>query len=142
MSAKPHTFKPFIPAALDDAGLTLSQFRVLLHVVRRGVCFARVATIASACRCHPKTVRRALHRLEKMGWIMTETRTGKTSVHQPGPKAFEAWNDPALGVTNSTATGGRIAPARIGKKHEAQPAKGTKVLYPESAWKKAEARCL
>ena len=64
---------PFIPAVLDDFGLTASQFRVLCHLLRRAgkdrECYPSTRTIAAACKLHRDTVWACLKDLEKLHLI-------------------------------------------------------------------------
>jgi hypothetical protein len=75
-----------ILAALDDAGLSPVDFRVLGHICRRAGdkdCYASIRTIAKTCRINEKTARASVHRLGKMGWVSLQKRTGQTSVLIP-----------------------------------------------------------
>ena len=64
---------PFIPAVLDDFGLTASQFRVLCHLSRRAgkdrECYPSGPAIAKVCKLHEDTVWRCLKELEKLQLI-------------------------------------------------------------------------
>lgn len=84
----------FMPAWLDDAGLTPVQMRVYVHLARRGDTWSSAATIADICRINRKSVFSALAALEKMGLIRRESRAGETTlitlvqtneVHSPVP---------------------------------------------------------
>jgi hypothetical protein len=73
-------------AVVDDAGLSPVEFRVLAHICRRAgenECWASVRTISEKCKINQKTTRAAVHRLEKMGWVSIQKRTGQTSVLIP-----------------------------------------------------------
>jgi len=75
-----------ILAAVDDAGLSPVDFRVLGHICRRAGeenCYASIRTIAKTCRVNEKTARASVHRLEKIGWVSMQKRTGQTSVLIP-----------------------------------------------------------
>ena len=72
----------FIHAAVDDANLTPAQFRVLCHVGRRGECYEAVANMATHCRLHADTVRKALKELVQLGWLHRQRRTGTTSIYE------------------------------------------------------------
>ena len=65
--------RPFIPAWLDEAGLTAADFRVLANLWRRagrrGVCWPAVSSIARTCRLDLKTVWAVLRRLEAAGFL-------------------------------------------------------------------------
>lgn len=71
--------KPFIPAWLDDAGLTPHQHRVLCTLWRRGEgkCYPSMANIAKTCRMKRDTVCKVLRELEEGGWIIRRKRKGK-----------------------------------------------------------------
>ena len=75
---------------LDDAGLTVQQFRVMLHVCRRhgdgsnGIgCTSKVDTMAEVCRLHPDSVRKILKSLVALGWLHRNERSGATTVYVP-----------------------------------------------------------
>jgi hypothetical protein len=72
---------PFIPAALDDAGLTAPQFRVFCRIARRSnggdaSCFESVPNIAKAVRLEEKTVRAAIDALETRRMVAIHQRIG------------------------------------------------------------------
>lgn len=69
----------FVHAALDEAGLTTSEFRIYAHIARRGLCWASHQTIANHCMMVPSTVKLALQTLEERNMISIEKRHGKTS---------------------------------------------------------------
>jgi DNA-binding MarR family transcriptional regulator len=60
--------RPFIPASLDDFGLTPPQFRVLCHLHRRagsnGDCYPAAHSIAKTCKIHRDTVWKCIKELE------------------------------------------------------------------------------
>ena len=76
---------PFIPAEIDDLGLTPQEFRVMGHVARRagkdGVCFEAIANMAKKCLLHPDTVRATLKSLVRRGVIFGKNRTGDTTLY-------------------------------------------------------------
>jgi len=76
---QPSELRLFIPAAVDDFGLTASQFRVLCHLSRRagknGECYPSGPAIARVCKLHEDTVWRCLKELEKLQFI--QRRKGK-----------------------------------------------------------------
>jgi len=76
---------PFVPAWLDDAGLSASEFRVLCRVARRGDCTESGPNIAKGCKLHPDTAWDALKSLEAQGLITKEKRHGKTGVFRVQP---------------------------------------------------------
>jgi hypothetical protein len=72
MSEQP--LRPFIPAWLDDAGLTATQFRVFSNLNRRagidGKCYPSAPSIATTCGIHKDTVWSCLRSLEDRGLIV------------------------------------------------------------------------
>jgi len=75
-----------ISAAVDDAGLSVVDFRILSHICRRaggGECWAGVSSIATSCRVNPKTARSSIRSLVDLGWVKIQKRTGQTSVLIP-----------------------------------------------------------
>jgi hypothetical protein len=71
----------FIPSALDDLGLTPSQFRVYCHIARRagaGVCYESHGSASTLCRMNKKTYIKSLHDLENFGLVEIERRIGTT----------------------------------------------------------------
>lgn len=68
--------RPFLPAWLDDLGLTAQQFRVVLHLwrwarTRCGMkpCTSSIETITSTCRLAENTVWRCIRALENRGLV-------------------------------------------------------------------------
>jgi GntR family transcriptional regulator len=63
----------FMPASVDDFGLTAAQFRVLCHLSRRAgknrECYPSAPSIARVCKLHEDTVWRCLKELEKLQFI-------------------------------------------------------------------------
>jgi hypothetical protein len=75
-----------ISAAVDDAGLSTSEFRVLAHVCRRagdGECWASLPNIAKACRINEKTARASVRSLQQKGWVSIDSRGGMTHKIRP-----------------------------------------------------------
>ena len=72
----------FIHCNLDDCGLRPHPFRVLCHVARRGKCFASVPTIATICRIHADTVRKALKELVQERLLIAQYRQGMTTIYR------------------------------------------------------------
>lgn len=96
------TGQPFIPAKLDDAGLTTAQFRIFCHITRVGDCWQSVQTIAETCKIHPDTVWPAIAELIRRRMLSRIQRPGKTSMLKPLP------------VSSWTPTGKRGAPENEG----------------------------
>lgn len=69
----PHSVDAFVPAWLDDCGLTPTRFRVYCHLRRRagadGKCYPAAPSIAKTCRISEDTVWPALNDLEHAGLI-------------------------------------------------------------------------
>jgi predicted transcriptional regulator len=83
----------FIHSSLDDAGLSVAEFRVLAHLARRassGAAWPSIDSISKKCRITKNTVRIALKALESHGVVKIEERPGATNVyHITSP---EQWN--------------------------------------------------
>lgn len=78
------THQPFIPAWLDDAGLSLSAFRVACHLWRRrnrqtGQCNPSARAIARACCLNRDTVWDALSEIEGAGLFRRSKRGFRSS---------------------------------------------------------------
>jgi hypothetical protein len=74
---------PFIPAWLDEYGLTADEFRVFSHILRRagktGKCWESVPKIAQACRLSRNVTLKALRALtEKYRLVTRNKRVGET----------------------------------------------------------------
>ena len=66
---------PFVPGALDDAGLSPQEFRVLCHLWRRrphGKDQPSQKSIAAVCRMKRETVREVTKALERSQWIRVD----------------------------------------------------------------------
>jgi hypothetical protein len=70
----------FVHSAIDEAGLSVSEFRVYCHLARRGTCFSTVGSIADTCKLCINTVWSALKALEDRKMIRRQHRTGLTTV--------------------------------------------------------------
>jgi hypothetical protein len=114
---------PYIPAWIDEAGLTVHQFRVACHLWRRGETFSNTATIAKVCRMKRNTVFAALAELEKAGFIQRKHRPGQTTVMEPVPFGDTGSNDnpTRLGIQDPTRLGIQD-PTRLGI-HKGTPTK-------------------
>jgi len=72
----------WVHAALDDLGLSLSQFRVYAHLARRagrGLAWPSIDSIAAVCHLCRRTVVTALAELERLGLMRVERRQGQSS---------------------------------------------------------------
>jgi hypothetical protein len=105
----------FIHAALDERGLSASEFRVFCHVARRagnGVCFASVPNMAAVCQLHPQTIRDALKNLTNLSMIGVTHRPGQSSEYkiipesewQPYRKEYPTEKDTGVSVSVGTPT--------------------------------------
>lgn len=90
MSGWSHKSPAALHSALDDAGLSAHEFRVLLTVCRRHgdgsngqKCTAGVDLISKTCRIYPDTVRKILKRLVMLGWLVAIPRSGATTIYIP-----------------------------------------------------------
>lgn len=73
--------RPFIPAKLDDYGLSQAEFRIVCRIARRDICFESVESMATGCRMSLKTTRNALRSLVAREIIEVEKRDGDTSIY-------------------------------------------------------------
>ena len=112
---------PFIPAWLDELPLNARQFRVLMHLWRRGETFSSTETIARICRMKRDTVFSALRELEAAGLIRREARPGFTTlirtltpgtVREPSPVPGQD-PSPATGQDPSPETGHKGSPLKV-----------------------------
>jgi len=76
---------PFIPAWLDELGLSPTHYRVYCHLWRRGNCHSTAATIAGICRIKRNTAFDALAALEAAGLVRRTARPGRTTLIEPVP---------------------------------------------------------
>lgn len=134
---KPKPWPPLIPAALDDAGLSAQEFRVICHVARRGNCFEKARQIALRCKLSENTVWTVLKRLEKWGMIKREKRRGETSVFtlcevekwkiqtsEPTPNETPTVAQMERGLTNHKRSGEGSAQTRRRNKGSLKSEKG------------------
>jgi DNA-binding transcriptional MocR family regulator len=88
---------PFVPAWLDDARVSPSEFRILAHLWRRGKCHSTAETIAQKCQVNRKTVFAVLKSLESAGFIRRTARCGRTTLIEPIPLGATGYPVPQLG---------------------------------------------
>lgn len=78
---------PFIPAWLDDIGLSKSEFRVYCRICRRagksGWCYEGSKAIAQTCEMNVNTVRKSIKDLEQKGLILVDRAKGCKSKIKP-----------------------------------------------------------
>jgi len=103
----------FIHAAVDEAGLTAAQFRVLCHVGRRGECYEAVANMATHCRLHADTVRKSLKELVRLGWLHRQQRTGTTSIYEVCHSKIREHPIGNRGSTPCEIEGGKVYPIKV-----------------------------
>ncbi|WP_367871658.1 helix-turn-helix domain-containing protein [Luteolibacter sp. Populi] len=112
---------PFIPAWLDELPLNAREFRVLVHLWRRGETFSSTETIARICRMKRDTVFAALRGLEAAGLIRRESRPGYTTlirtltpetVRPPSPVPVRP-PSPRTGQDPSPETGHKGSPSKV-----------------------------
>lgn len=77
---------PFIPALLDDAGLTPDAFRVYCNLVRRQgrseAAYPSLDGISATCQMCRKRAMRAIRGLLGRGAILRVPRAGETSLYE------------------------------------------------------------
>jgi hypothetical protein len=96
---KPSGAALFVHSAVDDAGLSPQEARVLMHIARRGDCYSGVKEMARVCRMNKQTVFGCLRRLTARSLIVKETRRGKPHLYRVAP--ISAWVDRKEGLTES-----------------------------------------
>lgn len=125
----------FIHSAIDDAGLSVHEFRLVCHLARRsgkGDAFPSAETMAKVCRMKRDTVFSALKVLAERNIVTLKRRKGQSSLYiinkpsqwkEPVPRNGAAPNggaSPETGLHPSPETG--LPPAPNG---------GTLRIYPE-----------
>lgn len=100
----------FIPAAVDEAGLTPQEFRIYVHLARldgKGIEFPSVENMARACRMNKDTVWAALKALGDRGLILRMSSAGKASKYQltqPGSWRIEGQPTPPLPLASQSTS--------------------------------------
>lgn len=119
-----HVSPAFVHHVLDDADLSPSEFRVLMHICRRcgnmangRRCEACVETMAETCHLRPNTVRKCLKNLVALGWLSAVKRNGATTIYTPVFPAETASGNavetsPEVTLTNDDAPVHETPPAR------------------------------
>lgn len=82
----------FIPAVLDDAGLSPSEFRIYCHLCRRagrGIGFAGLRSMSTICGLTKQTVITAITSLESKGMISVTREQGEINLYRISP--ISAW---------------------------------------------------
>jgi hypothetical protein len=120
--------------------LSAAAFRVYCHLSRRdglAGAWAAVKTIASVCRLHPQTVRKALRLLTRHHLVSREFRCGQTTVYRLTPAS--AWQppthidgDPGETDTKASVSAGGLPKGIQVKPSETEVAKGNPIEgYPK-----------
>ena len=115
----PDTFRPFLPAWLDQLGLSTSEFRIYAHLWRwcrtktaLRPCESSLETMKRTCRLSEDTVWRALAALETLGLIHRKKRYQATNLYSI------VWPPPITlkdGVIDSPQSARRLVPAAEGR---------------------------
>lgn len=87
-------FGPFtrVPVELDSYGLDPYTYRVFVHVLRRGQCFASLKSIAALCSMSVRQVQHAFKVLESKKMVEKTERRGKTNIYTATPPEY--WKQP------------------------------------------------
>ncbi len=75
----------FIHSSLDEAGLTVQEFRVFCHISRRangGECYASAESMATICRIKRDTLFTAIRVLESRGMLERESKIGCPTIYR------------------------------------------------------------
>ena len=100
----------FVHSALDDLGLTPSEFRVYCHLARRagsGVAWPSVNSMARTCRLSPKTVRSALKSLTAQHLLTREEKAGSPTRYRiTRPSEWRPNSDPCQNIPGSKVNRG------------------------------------
>ncbi len=120
-----HAF--YCGSAIDDFGLTPSQFRVLFHLSRRknkkdGIAKCGIRSIARNCEMQPRTALLAVRDLENRNIVKCEREPKRTNRYYIQP--FENWK---LLPKSTQINPGNCYP----KRHKVLP-KSTQILLPKS----------
>jgi hypothetical protein len=99
----PDDLHPFIPARMDDYGLTLAQCRIVVRVARRGLCYESVEKMAKGCRMEVKTCKRALKHLVSIGVLTKDKRPGKSTLYRLVP--VNRWPEAKLATIQPSPKG-------------------------------------
>ena len=79
----------FVHSAVDDAGFTPSQFRLLAHLSRRagadGSIYSSTENMAQTCGMHPRTVKKTMRELRSRDVIASTFRQGQTTLQRINP---------------------------------------------------------
>ena len=103
----------FIHAAVDDAGLTPAQFRVLCRVGRRGTCWESVGNMATHCRLHADTVRKSLKELVRLGWLSRQLRPGTANLYEVNHRKIREYPLGKGGRGDYEKEGGEVYPTEV-----------------------------
>ena len=154
----------FIHSAIDDAGLSVHEFRLVCHLARRtgkGEAFPSAESMAKVCRMKRDTVFAALKGLAERNIVTLKRRKGQSSVYtinkpsrwkEPVPRngaTPKGGASPETGLHQSPETGLPPAPngGTLRISHEGNPSEGDPINPPnppkgekEKAKKKAKSQ--
>jgi len=128
--------RPFIPAWLDDAGLSAAETRVFVHLCRRadngsGIAWPSYAAMIEKTGLGKSTIRRAIEELERRGFIAKLGKGfGESCRYQilPGNSSTTGTIDPPmvppegqLELANSSTSGPPIVPPQTHNSSTSDP---------------------
>jgi hypothetical protein len=124
--------QPFVPAKLDDYGLSLAEFRLVCHVSRRGISNEAIPNIARVCRMDTKTVKRCIKKTVRLNILHREFRRGDTLIlklrpiaeWQPSPKDTPAQTAPEVVKRPYTSPKGHPDHQAQTTPHKGNPSEG------------------
>lgn len=86
----------FVRSDLDDYGLDPYEFRLISHISRRGVCYAKLATIASFCKMSQRKAQDSLKILCKAGLLEKEVQGARKPAKYKVVHNSKLWKDKKL----------------------------------------------
>ena len=126
---------PFIPGWLDDAGLTMAEFRHYCHLRRcadnkTGIAWPSYKTMTSTCGTGKSTTRRCLEELERRGFI---AKVGKPFGGSCRYRILVPIVSPQgqMDVANSSTTGTIEAAPIVPPQDRNSPSGGTPIVPPQ-----------
>ena len=130
----------FMPASVDDFGLTAAQFRVLCHLSRRAgknrECYPSAPSIARVCKLHEDTVWRCLKELEKLQFIKRSKgkfKSNNYTMTHPEARGGGNGGSPESDGLVAPESGGCHPPATDGRKGNQMEGKTNKSIHPHIA---------
>ena len=96
-----------MPNLTDDSGLSLAEFRLLAHYIRRGTCWESIRTTSEICGMRTNTVTAARNSLVEKGWLVVERRMNNGAVVGLTITVVDRWqlNMQAYGVSQKGIQG-------------------------------------